>query len=300
MTFKLFVARKSVQDPAEAWEEPYTDVVGGFYFRGNYAGHPYVPKKPDELPAEAFELLHDHCGVEELGRTLIIPSSVRAIGQRNRRVITPQEVLAVGERAVSLWAEKPLPGVKISISLDELSAIEDVHILLYGRLSFVSRDQRLTIRYNTVCRRALEPLLARLRKAMAGPALRVPQKCSEGAAIPFKWNYLLNYPFSTLDDKAPRDFRFSREAPRRRAGIARGHMMIMTPYELISLRDPSESDLSYGVDSLFIPRARIQGVALAGNRLEITANGASFTLPLTPALRETVGSWFAAPALVSA
>ena len=41
-----------------------------------------------------------------------------------------------------------------AIPLERLSAIEDVTILLYGRLSFISPSERLTIRYNTLARPA--------------------------------------------------------------------------------------------------------------------------------------------------
>lgn len=283
------------QDPAETWEAPYTELGGGFYFRDRYAGHPSVPKKPGDLPAGAFESLQDTCGVKELGHTLIIPSCVRATGRGNRRVITPLQVLAVGDIAIGLWAEKPQPGVKVCIALDKLSAIEDVHILLYGRLSFLSHDQRLTIRYNTICRRVLEPVLAGLRRTLAGPGLEVPCRRARVTTIPFKWNFLLNYPYSTLDESAPRDFRFSVQSYGRHGKIARCHMMIVTPYELISLRDPPQSELSYGVDSLFMARARIQSVARMGNTVEVTANGARFALPTTPALIDAMDSWFAVP-----
>jgi len=224
------------QDPAETWEAPYTELGGGFYFRDRYAGHPSVPKKPGDLPAGAFESLQDTCGVKELGHTLIIPSCVRATARGNRRVITPLQVLAVGDIAVGLWAEKPQPGVKVCIALDKLSAIEDV-----------------------------------------------------------QWDFLLNYPYSTLDESAPRDFRFSVQSYGRHGKIARCHMMIVTPYELISLRDPPQSELSYGVDSLFMARARIQSVARMGNTVEVTANGARFALPTTPALIDAMDSWFAVP-----
>jgi hypothetical protein len=304
------VNRKSIaalwlaQDPAEPWETPYTEQEGGFYYRGYYAGHPSVPKKQDELPAGVFEALRDACCAGSLGQLLVIPSCVRLVGQGSRKVITPLEVMGVGSRAVGLWTEKPLPGLKVTIPLEELCAIEDVHILLYGKLSFISSNRKLTIRYNTVCRRVLEPLLFTLRKALAGPALTLPCRADANgagtpggrqAAIPFKWNFLLHYPFSTLDDAAPRVFRFSEE-PRRRAGkrsrAARGHLMIVTPYELVSLCDPPESFHSYGVDSLFIPRARIREVTLRAKGVEVTAGGASFSLSLAPDLLSAMSGWF--------
>ncbi len=292
----------AAQDPAEPWEAPYSEREGGFYYRGYYAGHPSVPRRPEDVPAGAFENLHDACSISHAGQLLVIPSCVRLIGLGSRKVITPAQVLGIGTRAVALWTEKPEPGVKVSIPLDELCGIEDIHILLYGKLSFISSSQRLTIRYNTVCRRVLEPLLSSLRKNLAGPGMTLPVKgCpdpSEAAGpadIPYKWNFLLHSPFSTLDDSAPRVFQYSQDAPRRKRK-PRGHLMIVTPYELVSLRDPVDSFHSYGVDSLFIPRARIQGVTVRPTGVDVAAGGASFSLSLTPPLLSAVSGWFPPPA----
>ncbi|HTP59756.1 MAG TPA: hypothetical protein VMM82_12620, partial [Spirochaetia bacterium] len=141
-----------------------------------------------------------------------------------------------------------------------------------------------------------------LRKRLAGPGLQVPSRAcpdTEGvtaapSTIPYKWNFLLHYPFSTLDDAAPRLFQFSEEPRRRgRKRAPRGHLMIVTPYELVSLQDPEDSFHSYGVDSLFIPRARIQGVTVQARGVDVSAGGASFSLPLTPQLLSAVSGWFA-------
>ncbi len=285
-------AGRRPQDPAESWELPYTERQGGFYFRGIYAGHPFAPSGPEDVPAGAWESLRETCGLESLKQLLIIPSSVRSVGRRNRKVITPMEVLAVGTRAVGLWVEKPAPAVRVAIDLDELAALEDVHILLYGRLSFLSRDNRLTIRYNTVCRRILEPVLQRLREKLAGPGCPVPSWGSPTGPLPFKWNFLLQYPFTTLDPEAPRVFGFQ-GAPRvKGAWVPRGHLLILTPFELVSLRDPVESFHSYGVDSLFIPRSRIQAVSVQPDGVQVTAKGAELFLPLPPTLLVEVRRWF--------
>jgi hypothetical protein len=289
---ELFGMRSRPGDPAESWEIPYTELDGGFYFRGNYAAHPYVPRKPDELPRGALESLEGPCGVEDLSQILIIPSSVRLIGLGNRKVITPLEVLAVGARAVGLWTATPQPGPKAIIPLADLAAVEDVHILLYGRLSFLSPDQRLTIRYNTVCRRVLEPPLQALRKRLAGPGRGLLQRCTEPPELPFKWSFLLAWPFSTLDPMAPRDFRFLGAPPRQAGWMQRGHLLILTPWELVSMHDPAESSQSYGVDCFFLARSRIQAVAIQKKVAEVTANGARFVLPMAPQLLTGMAAWF--------
>lgn len=120
---------------------------------------PHAPRRAEDIPSGALESLSESCGIEGLRQVFLIPRAVRSIGWRDQKVISPNSVLAIGSRAVGLWTEKPEPGVKVMIPLKKLSAIEDVTILLYGRLSFFSFGDRLTIRYNTLARSGLEPAL---------------------------------------------------------------------------------------------------------------------------------------------
>src|SRR5208337_3899022 len=165
----LFSARRQEVDPAEKWELHFRESEGGSYYGGNYASHPYTPHQLAEVPAGAMESLREPCGVEDLHQVFIVPWAVRSVDSRGRRVISPNSVLALGARAVGLWTEKPQPGLKVVIRMEELAAIEDVMILLYGRLSFVPFGERLRIRYNTVARDKLEQALLELRQQLSGP-----------------------------------------------------------------------------------------------------------------------------------
>ena len=292
---ELIKVRRQAEDPAESWESPYTEREGGFYFRGIYAGHPYIPRTQEDLPAGAWETLGDKCGVKTLRQLLVIPPSVRSTGLGSGKVITPLEILALGSRAVGLWTEKPEPGLRVTISLDELAGVEDVQILLYGRLSFLSSARRVTIRYNLVCRRMMEPTLLELRKKVAGPGLKVPCEPPQSIEIPFKWNFLLSIPFSTLDEDAPRVFRFRAEPSRRRGRPGTGHLLILSPYELVLMRDPVKSLHPYGVDCFLIPRARIQGVSVGEAAAQIEANGARFQFAMPPSLLQALRDWSLTP-----
>jgi hypothetical protein len=119
-------------DPPEPWELPYCNGKGGSCYRCVHDAFPRRPRDTEDLPAGALESLRGVCGLDGLQQLFIIPWAVRSVGWKDRRVISPKSILALGSRAVGLWTEKPDPGVKIVIDLEKLSAIEDRMILLYG------------------------------------------------------------------------------------------------------------------------------------------------------------------------
>jgi hypothetical protein len=151
-------ASRRLEDPAESWELDCSESESASYYRGVYDVFPRTPRREEEVPPGALEALNASCSLAGLGQLLLVPMAVRATGHGGEKVIAPASVLAVGNRAVGLWTEKPQAGVKVLIPLDRLSAIEDVTILLYGRLSFFSFTERLTIRYNTLARPSLKPV----------------------------------------------------------------------------------------------------------------------------------------------
>jgi hypothetical protein len=206
-------------------------------------------------------------------------------------VISPNSVLAIGARAVGLWTEKPQPGIKITIPLEEVAAIEDLTILLYGRLSFVPFGQQLTIRYNTVARNALEPALFELRKRVAGPALEIPEEDHGATVLPFKWHNLLRSAQVRMDGCAPVAFRFHNAAKKSRHGHERGELLVLNPYELLYLCDPLDSIHQYGEDSIIIPRSRMSEVRAGEKGAAVTSNGAHLAISMAPALSQAAAAW---------
>ncbi len=287
----LFVPRRQEQDVPEKWELLYSENEGGSYYRGTYASYPFTPRRVEDVPAGAMESLSDICGIEDLQQVFIIPWAVRSTGTRNQRVISPNSVLALGTRALGLWTEKPEPGVKVSIQLEEIAAIEDVTILLYGRLSFVPFGERLRIRYNTVARDKLDPALLALRKRLVGPAQPIPAAYDEAQELDFKWNNILHGARTRLGEVDPVAFRFACVPGLSRRAPSRGQLLVLNPYELLYLCDPVAAPGNYGEDSFILPRSRITDVRPQGGNLEVDANGAHFSLSMAPALSEAAVRW---------
>jgi hypothetical protein len=267
---------------------PYNKRDGRSYFFG-ITSYPSNPHKWEEIPSGALESLGQTCGIEGLHQVFVIPWAVRSVDFTGRKIITPDSVLALGTRAVGLWTAKPEPGIKAAIPVAELAAIEDIAVLLYGRLSFLSRDGRVTIRYNTVARRALEPALLELRKRLSGPAQPIPREEERWASLPLKWINIVKSSLARLQEDASVAFRFA-EAPRKsRRDEKRAHMLVLNPRELVYIRDPFDS--RYGSDSFIVPRGTISDVRVVEERLSITSNNALFQLPMLPEFRDAAANW---------
>jgi hypothetical protein len=280
-----------VADPAERWEAPYTEREGGPYY-GGISSYPSTPRRWEEVPAGALSSLREICGVEDLSQLFLVPWAVRFTNLEGEKVITPNSVLALGTHAVGLWTEKPEPGVKASIALDRLAAIEDITILLYGRLSFLSGDERVTIRYNTVAREKLEPALLDLRRRLAGPAQPVPRGDWSSIPLPFKWSHVIQSRVVRLHEDSPVAFRFTTTPRASRSGAARAHMLVLNPHEIVYTEDPFDDP--YGTDSFVISRSSISSARTQGECLSVDSNGAHFLLPMMPELRDAAIQWLTA------
>jgi hypothetical protein len=208
-------------------------------------------------------------------------------------VISPRSVLGIGTRAVGLWTEEPVAGVKVAIPLERLSAIEDVTILLYGRLSFISPSEKLTIRYNTLARSGLESALLEVRQRLAGPPEGLPREDHKAGELPVKWKRLLRSPVLGFHEDAPVTFCFA-HAPRAfRQDVDRGQILVVNPHELVYMCDPPEASHNYGADSFIVPRPRITRVRDRERYLEVASNGARLSLEMVAELREAGARWFA-------
>jgi len=166
-------------------------------------------------------------------------------------------------------------------------------ILLYGRLSFLSFGGRLTIRYNTLARFALEPALRELRKRLAGPPQPLPCGDEGSLRLPVKWECLVRGSLLRFYEDAPVAFRFATAPGKSPHQRDQGQLLAVNPHELVYMCDPPEASHNYGEDSFIVPRPRITRVRVREKYLEIAANGARFTLPMAPELREAAARWFA-------
>jgi hypothetical protein len=281
-----------MNDPSESWELPCLSGEAEGYFRGVCDVFPTVPRRSEDLAAGALDALMECCGLEGLRQVFMIPRSARSIGGGEAKVISPRSVLGIGTRCVGLWTEEPLPGVKVVIPLERLSAIEDVTILLYGRLSFISPSGRLTIRYNTLARSGLEPALLELRQRLAGPPEGLPGEGRPAPDMPVKWRRLLRSPLLGFHEDAPVTFCFAQAPPASRQDVTRGQILVVNPHELVYMCDPPEASHTYGADSYIVPRPRITRVRDREPYLEVASNGARLTLSMVTELRRAGARWF--------
>jgi hypothetical protein len=277
-------------DPPETWELPYRQADNAYY-RGVQDAYPRSPRCTEEVPAGALESLRWSCGVQGLHQMFIIPSAVRAVGRKDQRVTSPKSILALGSRAVGLWTEMPEPGVKVVIGLQQLSAIEDVMILLYGRLSFYAAGGRLTVRYNTLARTRIEPALLGLRRRLAGIEEPVPSQAGGGEALPFKWMQTVCSARVRLHEQAPVAYRFATSPARSRHDFERAQLLVLNAHELIYLCDPPAASHRYGEDSFVLPRSGISAVRLGEQSTGFTCNGTHFSLPMHSELRRAAARW---------
>jgi len=282
-----------MSDPAESWELPWSESEDGSYFRGVCDVFPYVPRRAEDLPSGALDALIECCSLEGLRQVFMIPRAARLAGCGDQKVICPRSVLGIGTRAVGLWTEEPEPGVKVVISLERLSAIEDVTILLYGRLSFISPSERLTIRYNTLARSGLGPALLELRQRLAGPPEVLPREDPGVRELPVKWKRLLRSPLLGFHEDAPVTFRFAHAPRASRQDVDRGQILVVNPHELVYMCDPPEASHTYGADSYIVPRPRITRVRDREKCLEVASNGARLSLAMVSELRKAGARWFA-------
>ncbi len=282
----------TVQDPPECWEMECPQSEGTSYYRGIYEVFPRTPRREEDVPEAARDSLREACRVTTLRQLFLIPWAVRSTDAKERVVVSPGSVLALGTTAVGLWTEKPEPGVKVVIPLDRLAAIEDVTLLLYGRLSFVSFDTRLTIRYNTLARSGLRPALLEMRERLCGPPWRLPRGEPPSALLPLKWKRLLRSPVVRFREDTPVAFRFAVEPAVPGDDVDRGQLLVMSPHELVYLCDPREAPHNYGEDSLIMPRARITRVRVRERYVEIASNGARVCLEMASELRQAVEQWW--------
>jgi hypothetical protein len=159
-------------------------------------------------------------------------------------------------------------------------------VLLYGRLAFRWFGEPLRIRYNTLGRIALEPALLELRKRPAGPREPVPREEGEPQELPFKWRHLLSSSRARLHRGAPAAFRFAEARGTPGNEIGRGQLLVLSPHELVYLRDPPEASHCYGEDSLIVPRSRINGARVERGTLRVCSNGLQLSLSMKPELCE--------------
>ena len=291
---------RAIQDPPEEWEHELAHRAVSLLGRGPTGRHPYRPLRDADVPASATRALAAACAAGELWQLLVIPASVRPVasGRRWRWVATPTEVLGLGKAAVGLWVARSQEGgpldlprggatgapppmadlageVRETIPLGDLAFVEDVRILLSGRLTFVAKDRALRVRYSTVARYDMRPALDDVRATLAGEPLALPAPAVP--PLPVKWQILAQTPSIRLND---RDATVLYDEPRTGRRRTRPTLVALTPYELVVAREPTQglSVDRYGVDSVHVARHRVERISPAGESLAIRARDADLDI----------------------
>ena len=286
-------SRPPVDDPPEAWEVKDTPIDWEFWGKDKSVRHPFVPFSSTEVPEGAFEDLTNACGVTELRRLFVIPRNVRRawVDSHPAHVFTPTHVLGIGEEGIGLWVSRPTPHVESVIRYEEIVCIEQIHILLYGRLTLETKNGKLTVRYNTVAEQELEGLVEFVRRKVASDELEVP--AGEGPdemELPFKWDLIARSDSLVLGESRPLSLAFAETAGRRRA---KHHALLaLTPRELIYLHDPYNSDHNYGADGTYVARSGIEGVRFDDLGIICAVAGRPVDMRMPAELVSAAHRWF--------
>ena len=302
---------RSITDPAEPWETPVLK-KDQYKIDQRLVGRPFRPTRPADLPGSSRPGLEAVCGPLPYDRLYVIPSATRLV-TRTQCVITPAKVLGFGEQTVAIWVDDGPDDRVLAHPIDQLVAVDDRQILLYGRLRLVAADGQIVVRYNTVSRDDLTGRLIELRQRMAKRELAVEpgflwlDRTSETkgqAELPHKWRVVLDNATvrPNLDEPAIIAAGDVSEIRRGRTRPASG-VAVLGRKELVVANEPSEylDRARYGVDLLAVPRERLASLSWDGKYLTVGVakgrvgeGGSSIVLPLDPylvdAMRRAFGS----------
>ncbi len=269
----------AITDPAEPWEIP-VPARDRYKIDRMLPGRPFRPIEPDEVPPGAGIALASECGPLGLDQLYVVPRTTRLVNRLNC-VITPAMVLGFGESRIGLWIDDGPEGRTSSLPVDDLLAVDDRTILLYGRLRLVAAAHQIVVRYNTVSRTEVQQNLGRLRARMATRAEPVQPRFVWGDAeddsrtaadLPHKWRVVLENPAVRPDLDEPvviaagdlAEIRAGRTRPA--SGVA-----VLGSRELVIANEPVEylDRARYGVDLLAIPRERLDSLGWDGRSLTV-------------------------------
>ena len=268
-----------------------------------------LPNRPTELgdvPAAAWSQLESRCGDLTLERVLVIPGT-RKRPSKWRRPAPRTRVVAFGSGAVGQWTEDDGAGAVESIPLEDVRAIDDRLILLYGRLSLIGRQSRIVVQYNAAARRELRESILWLRRKVAGReyATRrdfvwIGQKGNQRpeAELPHKWAYLLGCRDDLRIDPSSNEMVAVGDVTE--IGRSRGPVTgiaVLGPHELIVAAEPPDclNASRYGVDLTVVPRCYLGDVGWSRGDLRIRLRegndipgGSAITRPLDQRLYQAM------------
>ena len=268
-----------------------------------------LPTRPPELgdvPSAAWSQLEKCCGDLTLERMLVIPGTRKRPSGWYRPALRTR-VVAFGSRAVGQWTEDDGEGAVEFIPLDDVRAIDDRLILLYGRLSVIGQHGRIVVQYNAVARRQLRESIQGLRRKVAGPEFAtarnfvwIGEKSIERpeGELPHKWAYMLVSRDDLRIDPSSNEMVAVGGVTEigRSRGPATG-IAVLGPHELVVAAEPPDCLYAsrYGVDLTVVPRRFLGDITWSRGDLHIRLResddapaGASISRPLDERLYQAM------------
>ncbi len=267
---------KDEDDPAEPWELPASPDELTELSTRRFERLPHRPANPDEVPRGALDDLRPVLGDLTLEQLFVIPRSTRVVGATAgaRWVVTPTEVLAVGAGRLAVWIDDANgPRIRASMPFEDVIAISDRTILLYGRLELVGRETSVVVRYNTVGRLEVRSLLQPLRAAARPMGTSLPASTGAGPdSLPHKWMALARSQDVQPSGSGPivvAPGTLDSPKPILHSGIG-----VLTDRELVVATDPTPDVrmAQYGFDLLVVARSRLLGVHGDDAELRVVAD----------------------------
>jgi hypothetical protein len=284
------ITREELREPPDPWEIQGAEADLSDFSRRRMAAYPRQPSGWDDFPESAAVALRASVGPFGIGDTLLVPRTPRPTGFGELSwVITPTAAVAVGEDSVAYWVDSASGGgVVARIPLDEIAALVDRTVLLYGRLEIVGAGQSIVIRYNTVSRQFVRGLMRGIRRSF-WPGVETAPAGPEPETLTHKWANIARSPDMLPNGPEPRVLvagSIAGPKPVKHAGIG-----ALTPTELLLSIEPATGGgiARYGVDLVVAPRARVRSVepVPAGVRLSVAtaAGDVELTVSVDPVLR---------------
>ncbi len=265
------------EDPAEPWELPADEEILRELSTRRFERLPHRPATLAEVPEGALADLRDVVGDLGPERLFVIPRSSRTIGAgRAQWVVTATEVVAVGADRIVIWIkDADGPRIRATMPFDDVVAMLDRSILLYGRLEIIGPDSTIVVRYNTVGQPELRGMLLPVRQhaTPAGEPLPEGLGC-DPADLPHKWMALVRsrevMPRG-MDSLVVAAGDVANPTPHLHDGVA-----VLSGTELVVATDPTPdvSMAQYGVDLLVVARNRLRKIGGSGDSLAVTVGAA--------------------------
>ena len=259
-----------------------------------------MPHTDAEVDEQALRTLETVCGTFSLEDIFVMPATKRRASRNGPPIITPDGVLAMGTEAVALWVKQPEPHIAQRVPVSELALIDSTRILLYCRLRLHSRDTTLSIRYNAVAHENFESAVNSLRGRVAAKAFPVPDSAPDlPEALPYKWKLIAESSVVTGPYAGESRIAFveSLSRGRRRHGKKkRGTLLAVSAHEIVIAQDPVHADHTYGVDTWYVPRERLERLEHSAGNVCFLTNGTTLCVEVPSQLTERASALLKASA----